>query len=1164
MWGKKFWMIMLCLGGLCAEGKAQLFQPQIQDWQGTKSFFQWNDDQVIQSTLPTETYLTVAYNKGTEQVWTVDLELGFNPSNANQFRLHLISDHENVLQPHQGYYLQIGESGNQDRYQLYKSSPDGQTLLLSTIPIPRTNPAHIREKVQVKRDQYGYFQIQVIGEDEQIIKSEVVLDTTFFDNAFSGFSCHFTAANSQRFTIHQFYIDQLQHNLGIDPQEQLKIQSIAQENLFEIGMLFNKTLDPSMLEDPSRFRLEPHIGSPKQIRLEGHMYLLQYENPIAAGTYTLLFDSLLVFTSQTWQQLSPQTFVAHMEPPSDALPLLRPDSIPEISWYSDFSQPYEQTWIGDLEKVILREQRLGLREKVESPIRLYFPQTAVLNQVWELGLEIHKELSSNNYIRVYLSASDQIFSPHQGYHLQIDGSNKQYRFRIYRQNGSSRNTLFETPLLSLSQPLLRARIRVNCSSEGLWTLALDTLGTGSFHRLSNIDGQDTWSHQAHTNAAYSGLSLYTTSTRTQDFYIHYFLLHPLSPKEEDEVPQPHLKIKQIQPDPSGVLLLHFEVKPDSLTALNPQLYQLLQTQQSPRDLMWEEDHLKLLFDPFTDGTYTLQILDTLIQFKISTYPRPIPGELLITEVMTQPKANVGLPATEYIEIYNASAHRLQLLNYTFELNGRKLPISMEVIMEPGSYVCFVPMLGSEEWGPGFMPLPQWLALNNEELHLRLLDDLGVQLDEVILNKKLHASSNKRSGGWSYEKRHALYPCFAPINWTSSVDPLGGTPGKQNSVSATELPKWTAQISQADSLSLTINFDESITHLSPWETHHIRLNPTYLTCTTITYLDEQNIVLTLNVSLPEGVEIQVQMEAEDFCTGLRFPIQLSTYIPFKPQEGDVMINEILFDPKAGGVEFIELYNASEKTFDLQHFSIATLQNGQPSSAQPIISESWMLQPQQYAVITSNPFILHAHYPKAKVETMHLGSRLPQLRNAGGELWLLNQEQRIDHLYYHPQMHDPFLVNTKGISLERLNLKRLKDPPQLYSSSSLDGGATPGYQNSQFQPNPSASPQAMVMQLVSKRMSPDGDGYEDVLLLNYTMDQPGYQIKLDIINDKGQLLHTLFRHELLGTSGQISWDGQLPSGRKIPEGLYALHMHVYHSKGWQKISRQGFYVVGHRLR
>jgi hypothetical protein len=271
MWGKKFWMIMLCLGGLCAEGKAQLFQPQIQDWQGTKSFFQWNDDQVIQSTLPTETYLTVAYNKGTEQVWTVDLELGFNPSNANQFRLHLISDHENVLQPHQGYYLQIGESGNQDRYQLYKSSPDGQTLLLSTIPIPRTNPAHIREKVQVKRDQYGYFQIQVIGEDEQIIKSEVVLDTTFFDNAFSGFSCHFTAANSQRFTIHQFYIDQLQHNLGIDPQEQLKIQSIAQENLFEIGMLFNKTLDPSMLEDPSRFRLEPHIGSPKKIRQEGHM-----------------------------------------------------------------------------------------------------------------------------------------------------------------------------------------------------------------------------------------------------------------------------------------------------------------------------------------------------------------------------------------------------------------------------------------------------------------------------------------------------------------------------------------------------------------------------------------------------------------------------------------------------------------------------------------------------------------------------------------------------------------------------------------------------------------------------------------------------------------------------------------------------------------------------
>src|SRR5690606_22555130 len=52
-------------------------------------------------------------------------------------------------------------------------------------------------------------------------------------------------------------------------------------------------------------------------------------------------------------------------------------------------------------------------------------------------------------------------------------------------------------------------------------------------------------------------------------------------------------------------------------------------------------------------------------------------------------------------------------------------------------------------------------------------------------------------------------------------------------------------------------------------------------------------------------------------------------------GDILINEVLSNPRAGGVEFVELYNFSEKTVDLQQLYLASVSsNGVPGNRRKV--------------------------------------------------------------------------------------------------------------------------------------------------------------------------------------------------------------------------------------
>jgi len=108
----------------------------------------------------------------------------------------------------------------------------------------------------------------------------------------------------------------------------------------------------------------------------------------------------------------------------------------------------------------------------------------------------------------------------------------------------------------------------------------------------------------------------------------------------------------------------------------------------------------------------------------------------------------------------------------------------------------------------------------------------------------------------------------------------------------------------------------------------------------------------------------------------------------------------------------------------------------------------------------------------------------------------------------------------------------------------GFGTPAYQNSQYIQPESFNDE---ITLVPEIFSPDNDGYDDVIGINYQFDQAGYVMTVNIFGSSGQLSRQLVNNEYLGTSGVINWDGIQDDNSKAPIGIYVFFIQVYDLQG-----------------
>ena len=271
--------------------------------------------------------------------------------------------------------------------------------------------------------------------------------------------------------------------------------------------------------------------------------------------------------------------------------------------------------------------------------------------------------------------------------------------------------------------------------------------------------------------------------------------------------------------------------------------------------------------------------------------------------------------------------------------------------------------------------------------------------------------------------------------------------------------------------------------------------------------------------------------------------INLVVPDTAIKGDLLINELLFDPLTGCQDFVEIYNTTNSSFDLNQFLIGDYDNGVGNLK--LIDQHFIIEPKEYAVFTEDTTVVINDYPSNNNEAF-IQTDLPSFPNDSATVYILSPDSNIiDGFSYNDDMHFELINDPEGVSLEKIDPYGASSNDMLWHSASENSGwGTPGKMNSQ---NYNTEMRSSVFEVQTKVFSPDNDGVEDIALFNYNLSSPGFVGSVHIYDNLGRLIKRVLNNELLGNSGILSWDGTNELGQKAAVGIYMVYFEYFNSSG-----------------
>ena len=283
--------------------------------------------------------------------------------------------------------------------------------------------------------------------------------------------------------------------------------------------------------------------------------------------------------------------------------------------------------------------------------------------------------------------------------------------------------------------------------------------------------------------------------------------------------------------------------------------------------------------------------------------------------------------------------------------------------------------------------------------------------------------------------------------------------------------------------------------------------------------------------------------------------VSPTIKVEPKE--FIFNELLPNPFAGGSEYFELYNRSDHSLPLSGLSVAVRKtDGTLSTRYPLSSINTLIESDGYAVLTKSIEGVADFYMVTSPAALFEMSKLPILANTSSTLVLFRTEDGtiIDEVSYSSKWHASSIKDQKGVALERIDPEAETQSPSNWTSASGTAGyGTPGYRNSQSDisfPNEPDKPTG----IEAPEWVPGSKHYK----ITYYLDQPGYSCRAFVFNTIGQRVAEIANHELLGLSGELTWNGASLAGSHLRTGVYIFYAELYHTSGTVKRYKQVFLV------
>lgn len=542
-------------------------------------------------------------------------------------------------------------------------------------------------------------------------------------------------------------------------------------------------------------------------------------------------------------------------------------------------------------------------------------------------------------------------------------------------------------------------------------------------------------------------------------------------------------------------------------------------------------------------------------------PEGGPGDLIFNEIMADINPTpAGLPDKEFVEIYNTTEETFYLRDWSLNDGDQTGHIQEETTIEPKGYLILCSTGDTTEFsafGPttGVTNFSNLITVNGNDLVLR--NAVNRVIDSLTYHPGWYHDDEKSSGGWSMELAMPESGCPPELRWAASLDEAGGTPGRKNSLDFSETPLeliYHDLTVTADGLLLLFNRLPDPGSYSDLSNFSIGNGAEIERIGT----GGDTLIVHFAGPLQKGQEYLFNISGLEDCFGNMLPdTELELYLPEDILEQDIVINEILFDPFEGregfpdGVDFVEIYNRSEKILDLRQLRAALLRTSGNHVIRPVTSESYLFHPGEYMALTSAPEVLKAQgYPIEDPDAFMQIAGFPDYPKTSGRAALLRagDDLIIDDFEYDEDMHTPIIGGTQGYSLEKVHPDYPAGDPGAFRTAPSSYKATPGYKNVRQPGEETGSGEGIT--LLNPTFSPDQDGYEDILQIRYQFQEPGLYANIHIYDDNGTLIRKLVRNELLAQEGTITWNGLDQGNGNLPIGIYIIWFEAFSDSGTVK--------------
>jgi len=544
-------------------------------------------------------------------------------------------------------------------------------------------------------------------------------------------------------------------------------------------------------------------------------------------------------------------------------------------------------------------------------------------------------------------------------------------------------------------------------------------------------------------------------------------------------------------------------------------------------------------------------------------------DVVINEIMADPDPVLTtLPADEYVELYNTTAFPVNLNNWTITA-GTNTKLLPNVMIQADSFLVLTSTAAAALFAPdvAVAGVTSFPSLTNTSQLLILKNPQGAIISTVSYTDAWYRDDAKKDGGYSLEQIDPTNPCAGMGNWRASNNANGGTPGKRNSVyglNPDHAPPQVVRVSVITNDTIRLYFNEPIDSTTMLNVAIYNIDNSIGTPSAVKTIapDFKSVKLGLSAALQAGIIYTITVNnAVTDCAGNAVGTDNTARfaIPEAVAVNDLVINEILSDPNTGGVDFVEIYNRSNKVIDLKTVQLSEFDTlvGVPVNPNAISTDGYLMFPGDYLVLSENGNAVKSQYSTTNPEAF-LDMNIPAMSIASGTLCLNAGFTVVDHFTYYEDMQFPLLNSSKGVTLERIDFERpTNDRTNWHSAAQGVGYGTPAYKNSQYNDAVEAD---NAIEITPEIFSPDEDGINDIVSINYHFDTPGFVGNITIYDSKGRLVKYLVRSELLGINGTFSWDGINEEREKAHLGIYIIFTEVFDLSGKVKRYKKTCVLAG----